>query len=205
MENPDMNRFVRMMLALSFLTVPFYVQAGMDYSEIAPEPTQTTSQTSSEDLLDKLIESSSDVPSITEQSSYSSQMQSNYTDSTPDSDSIETPLQETGFRPDKETLRERMVFITGQRENHLLINVGDVVYLLTLETTMVRQQERYIIFKQVQKVIKEISNKPVTWFEPVGKLKILETNQPLSLGRVIAARGIIQKGDFIFLGKGAHE
>jgi len=92
------------------------------------------------------------------------------------------------------------VSIIGQREDHLLITVGDIVYLTSSHSREVRKDERLYIYKYTKHTFPHIQPEPFEWFEEVGILKILESNEKLSVGRVIAARDIIQKGDVIFLG-----
>jgi hypothetical protein len=89
--------------------------------------------------------------------------------------------------------------ISRQREDHLLITVGDVVFLPTPGFKTIRPQEKYFIYKKMKKRLPGIGSRPLTWFEKVGKLKILEINNQLSIARVIAAHDIIEKGDVVYL------
>ena len=96
--------------------------------------------------------------------------------------------------------REKII-ISAQREYQLIITTGDLVYLKTSGHEKLSKTMQYIIYKEVTKKDVDISKKTTVLYEPVGKLRILEINQPLSLAKVVTARGVIQKGDFIFSGK----
>ncbi len=98
-----------------------------------------------------------------------------------------------------EQIINNSIKISRQREDHLLITVGDVVFLPTPAFKTIRPEEKYFIYKKMEKRFSGIGAKPLTWFEKVGKLKILEINNQLSIARVIAAHDVIKKGDWVYL------
>jgi len=98
-----------------------------------------------------------------------------------------------------EQIINNSIKISRQREDHLLITVGDVVFLPTPAFKTIRPEEKYFIYKKMEKRLSGIGAKPLTWFEKVGKLKILEINNQLSIARVIAAHDVIKKGDWVYL------
>jgi hypothetical protein len=92
------------------------------------------------------------------------------------------------------------VNIIKQRDNHLLITVGDVVYLTPAKRKRLSKNDRFLIYKYVQRANTSVRAKALDWFEEVGELRILECDDQLSIGLVIAARDIIQQGDVVYLG-----
>jgi hypothetical protein len=89
--------------------------------------------------------------------------------------------------------------IMQQRENHILITVGDVVYFPTPGFKSIRPRECYRIFKIVGQDIFGSRGKAGAGYEQVGELRIVETHGQLSIGLIVAARDIITEGDAIFL------
>lgn len=87
--------------------------------------------------------------------------------------------------------------IARQAENHLLITVGDTVYLPTPGFITLKATDSFYIYKHVKKM--DIAQGKVGWLTQVGKLKIVASLNELTIGRVITARDIIRKGDFVLL------
>jgi hypothetical protein len=92
------------------------------------------------------------------------------------------------------------VAIEKQASDHLLITVGDVVVLPTSGAKRILPSEKYWVYKKVNKNFRSLRPGRATWFEQVGRIKILESNERLSMARVIAARDVIRQGDMVYLG-----
>lgn len=95
------------------------------------------------------------------------------------------------------TVGENFVPIMRQAEDHLLITVGDTVYLPAPGLITLKTQDTFNIYKVVKQT--DTGAGPADWLEQVGKLKIVASLDELTIGRVIAARDIIRKGDFVLL------
>jgi hypothetical protein len=111
------------------------------------------------------------------------------------------PLRERGaLLQSEDTIMSAGVAIEKQASDHLLITVGDVVVLPTLGSKRILPSEKYWVYKKVNKNFRSLRPSRGTWFEQVGRIKILESNERLSMAKVIAARDVIRQGDMVYLG-----
>ncbi len=91
------------------------------------------------------------------------------------------------------------ISIVRQVEDHQLITLGDLVYLAASRQSVLRDGEIYPIYQSLDRAIGQPAAGSTGWLKQVGKLEILGGQEGLTIGRVVAARDIIQAGDQILL------
>jgi len=89
--------------------------------------------------------------------------------------------------------------VKRQAENHLLITTGDLVYFSTARQTVLQAGDIYPVYQTLDRGVGQPPSREARWMLLVGKLEIVAGQEGLSIGRVIAARDIIQIGDQVLL------
>jgi hypothetical protein len=89
-------------------------------------------------------------------------------------------------------------FITRQVEDHLLITLGDLVYLSAYPSVL-PAGKIYPIYQSLDRKVGQPASGNTGWMKQVGRLEILSSQEGLTIGRVIAVRDIIQAGDQVLL------
>lgn len=91
------------------------------------------------------------------------------------------------------------IAVKRQAENHLLITIGDLVYFSAARQTAMQAGEVYPIYQTLDRGVGQPPSREARWMRLVGKLEVVAGQEGLSIGRVIAARDIIQAGDQVLL------
>jgi hypothetical protein len=100
-----------------------------------------------------------------------------------------------------ENFENNAIRIIHQSSNHLLITVGDTVYLANLLSKTLRRNDKYFIYRLMKNNFSEFGLSEMRWYEKIGKLKIIDGSGPITVARIIAAHDVIQKGDAVLLQK----
>lgn len=103
------------------------------------------------------------------------------------------------FLPLENSTVHHSVIIPEQPDQPLLLTVGDVIYFPTPTFKALHPEERYGIYKLVKYRWQNKNAGSYVGLEAIGRLKILEVNQRLTIARVVSARDIIRQNDLIYL------
>ncbi|MEW6516717.1 MAG: hypothetical protein AB1439_07440 [candidate division FCPU426 bacterium] len=89
--------------------------------------------------------------------------------------------------------------ITRHLDDHLLITLGDQVCLSPNRKVAMHAGEIHYIYHFMDQEADRAESRKTGWLKQVGKLEILSNQEGLTIGRVLAARDIIQAGDQVLL------
>jgi hypothetical protein len=109
----------------------------------------------------------------------------------------ETPAEPVPARDHEEATS---VPITVQPDGHCLITTGDRVGFPVPRGKAIQPEERYGIYKQGTSPLNYLRGFNTLGKEQVGKVKIIEVQDAIIWGRVVAANDIILAGDKVVFG-----